>query len=528
MKFFNIIFLTLLFIGASFFSVQAQNSDIYIGDAKIKEFPTYTGELKSLNPEGIDTNQLSFFEGDSLIPFNIEKPRKAPLISKNKTVLFLVLNHQRYRDRTTWYKKVLTQSMNSGMMKEGDEFAVYSFDCNRPEYNNPKKDILFPTKRGFVKTKNAFLNQVNAIRFDKIRLTGDCKIKGDIFGAVYSAIKKLDAYSTENLKSIVVLADDFSLVTNIKERTIISLSRKSGIPIYGITYYQNIERKYGIEKVCEESFGRWALDKANRIGVMSNKLNAYMNNAIQRASGWVYDFSFDALHDKNGEKHTIRVKYKTQFPVAVFQYESPKMGLFDWIASHVLASVLIFIALVILSVLIFLFLRKRKRKQLEEEREQQEEMDLLKSQQEAAAMKTKKQEQELQQMRSKEAAKAQKESLEKAQKEKDKQDKILLQEMSSRGNLPWFTLEHDGASVTVEMNKPIFCFGRGDEEVNYTINLKTVSRRHFQVSYDGKDYIIEDLKSSNGTLLNGKPIKKSNINHGDVISIGDLHISFHI
>ena len=100
--------------------------------------------------------------------------------------------------------------------------------------------------------------------------------------------------------------------------------------------------------------------------------------------------------------------------------------------------------------------------------------------------------------------------------------------MSSRGNLPWFTLEHDDASVTVEMNKPTFCFGRGDEEVNYTINLKTVSRRHFQVSYNGKDYIIEDLKSSNGTLLNGKPIKKSNINHGDVISIGDLHISFHI
>ena len=96
---------------------------------------------------------------------------------------------------------------------------------------------------------------------------------------------------------------------------------------------KNIESKYGIEKVCEESFGRWALDKANRIGVMSNKLNAYMNNAIQRASGWVYDFSFDAPHDKNGEKHTIRVKYKTQFPVAVFQYEAPRMGLFDWICA---------------------------------------------------------------------------------------------------------------------------------------------------------------------------------------------------
>ena len=248
MRFLNIVFFTFLTC-LSFFSVQAQNSDIYIGDAKLKEFPTYTGELKALNPDGVDTNQLSFFEGDSLIQFHIEKPRKADLISKNKTVLFLVLNHQRYQNRTAWYKKVLQQSMNSGMMKEGDEFAVYSFDCNRPEYNNPKKDILFPIKQGFVNTKNAFLSQINGIRFDKDRLTGGCKNKGDIYGAIYSAIKKLDAYATENLKSIVVLADDFSLVTNIKERTIISLSRKSGIPIYGITYYQNIERKYGIEKV---------------------------------------------------------------------------------------------------------------------------------------------------------------------------------------------------------------------------------------------------------------------------------------
>ena len=80
----------------------------------------------------------------------------------------------------------------------------------------------------------------------------------------------MDAYATDNVKSIVVLADDFSLVTNIKERAIISLSRKSGIPIYGITYYQNIQRKYGIEKICDESYGQMALDRSNRVTYMTN------------------------------------------------------------------------------------------------------------------------------------------------------------------------------------------------------------------------------------------------------------------
>ena len=239
-------------------------------------------------------------------------------------------------------------------------------------------------------------------------------------------------------------------------------------------------------------------------------------------------FSPHLSFDKDGEKHTIRVKYKTQFPVAVFQYESPKMGLFDWIASHILATVLLFISLLVLSIFIFMFLRKRKRKHLEEEEAHTEEMNVLKSKQEAAAIKTKKQEQELKQLKSKEAAKVQKENLLKAQNEQKAEEKNQLQEMSSRGNLPWFTLEHDGASVSIEMNKPVFTFGRGDDDVNYTINLKTISRQHFRVCFDGKGYSIEDLKSSNGTKLNGETIKKSKINHGDVISIGDLQISFHI
>ena len=517
-----------LFVCASFARICAQNNDIYIGDANVNEFPNYTGKLNAFNPDGIDTNQLSFYEGDSLIHLNIQKPRKADLISENKTVLFLVLNHQNYPSRTTWYKNVLKMSVNKGMMKKGDEFAIYTFDCNRPEYQSPKKDILFPKKRGFVNSKSAFIKQINDIRFNKTRLTGDCQRKGDIYGAIYSAIKKLDAYATDNVKSIVVLADDFSLVTNIKERAIISLSRKSGIPIYGITYHQIIQRKYGIEKICDESFGQMALDRSNRVTYMSNKLNGFMNNAIQRASGWVYDFDFDSPFNKNGEKHTVRVKYKTQFPVAVFQYSSPKMGLFDWIASNVVLSIVLFLLMLLISVFTFLFLRKRKRKQIEEEDAQREEMEILKSQQQAAAMKTQKQEKELKEMRSKEAAKAQKENRAKAQKEKEAEEKQQLQLMSARGNLPWFTLEHDGASVSVEMNKPVFTFGRSEEEANYTINLKTVSRRHFSVSFDGNGYLIKDLNSSNGIKVNGIAVKESKIQHGDVISIGDLYITFHI
>ena len=113
------------------------------------------------------------------------------------------------------------------------------------------------------------------------------------------------------------------------------------------------------------------------------------------------------------------------------------------------------------------------------------------------------------------------------EKEKEEQDALKLQEMSSRGNLPWFTFDFDGSSGSIEMNSPEFSFGRG-KEVNYTINHKTVSRNHFIVTYDNGSYTIQDLGSSNGTLVNGNKVTQAKLNHGDVIGAGEILLTFHI
>lgn len=47
------------------------------------------------------------------------------------------------------------------------------------------------------------------------------------------------------------------------------------------------------------------------------------------------------------------------------------------------------------------------------------------------------------------------------------------------------------------------------------------SRSHMQIYYDGRNFILEDLKSCNGTYLNGIPIHRSaNLHHGDHIRAG--------
>ena len=50
------------------------------------------------------------------------------------------------------------------------------------------------------------------------------------------------------------------------------------------------------------------------------------------------------------------------------------------------------------------------------------------------------------------------------------------------------------------------------------------SRHHAEVRWDGRGYVVADLGSMNGTLLNGSPVTESRLNPGDVITIGRTSI----
>ena len=56
----------------------------------------------------------------------------------------------------------------------------------------------------------------------------------------------------------------------------------------------------------------------------------------------------------------------------------------------------------------------------------------------------------------------------------------------------------------------------------------TISRNHFVVSFDNGSYSIQDLGSSNGTLVNGVKVSQSKLNHGDVIGVGEILLTCHI
>lgn len=77
---------------------------------------------------------------------------------------------------------------------------------------------------------------------------------------------------------------------------------------------------------------------------------------------------------------------------------------------------------------------------------------------------------------------------------------------------------------TISHAKPI-TLGRS-EEADVTLDDSGCSRIHAAIRYWEDIFIIRDMNSSNGTLLNGEKIDVAKLSPGDVVKIGDTEFSF--
>jgi len=60
------------------------------------------------------------------------------------------------------------------------------------------------------------------------------------------------------------------------------------------------------------------------------------------------------------------------------------------------------------------------------------------------------------------------------------------------------------------------------------LNDLTVSGRHVLITTMGNNTYVDDLGSTNGTLLNGKRVKKALLKHGDVIQVGAHQLTYYL
>ena len=92
--------------------------------------------------------------------------------------------------------------------------------------------------------------------------------------------------------------------------------------------------------------------------------------------------------------------------------------------------------------------------------------------------------------------------------------------------MPKLILTLDGAVIReYSIDKDSISVGRKHGN-DIQLNDLTISGRHSMVSTVGENVFIDDLGSTNGTLLNGAKIAKSKLQHSDVIQIGNYQFTF--
>ncbi len=80
---------------------------------------------------------------------------------------------------------------------------------------------------------------------------------------------------------------------------------------------------------------------------------------------------------------------------------------------------------------------------------------------------------------------------------------------------------YEGLEVALNRNRLVI--GRG-RKADLVLAEATISRAHAAVGFDADGFFVEDLGSTNGTLVNGAPVGKQPLKNDDEIQMGKLRL----
>lgn len=95
---------------------------------------------------------------------------------------------------------------------------------------------------------------------------------------------------------------------------------------------------------------------------------------------------------------------------------------------------------------------------------------------------------------------------------------------ATRPYRPTVSYVHEGQTVTNELGW-VTVLGRS-ADADVTLPDPRASKRHVELRYAGDRYLVKDLGSANGTLLNGNYVDLEPLRHGDVLLVGRTEVTY--
>lgn len=88
-----------------------------------------------------------------------------------------------------------------------------------------------------------------------------------------------------------------------------------------------------------------------------------------------------------------------------------------------------------------------------------------------------------------------------------------------------YTEEYPALPPAFMLDRPRLVVGR-DETADLPLPVGAVSRIHAELSWERSSWVIRDLGSRNGTLVDGRPVSAVELEPGNEIRIGDAIFKF--
>jgi len=84
------------------------------------------------------------------------------------------------------------------------------------------------------------------------------------------------------------------------------------------------------------------------------------------------------------------------------------------------------------------------------------------------------------------------------------------------------------APRNITIQKSVVVLGRGDRIADVDVGDESASRRHAFIAYRDGEFLLKDMGSTNGTVVNGEVVGDIVLKDGDQIEIGTAVLRFEL
>ena len=531
MKKFSIILIGILFALPVF-------SQGVIKDFDTKKFPQVTFSLQYNNPGVIQSDAFTI-EEEGITAKDIQVSLLETQAIPEKTNVLVLWD---YRGKEEFVPTLLTDLFEN-LNVENLFINVALF--RRDENTDKAYELLLDS---FTSDREAVVDRVKAKQRELLSTKSKYRPKAsDIIWALPQAIEQLCRQPKEDAKAILLFTDGKNNTdTGNETMPIVAASKEKRVPIYivniagneaGITFSENLsKRTFGEFLLSEGSFK--AFDERSKLIAKMNEeqrkstsivfcfpenetISAWLQGIAGRWIGNSYRVSFKSHFDRVGQLKQVRVRISDDTFNA--SYNVPGFSLAVWIKENLILFLILLVVLLggVGTGLFFLIrhIRDIAADKKEEEEKQEAERERLKAEQETLRRKLDIAESE-QRRRLEEERKKEKEA---KRQEYLSSINSLMRARNIKARILVSTMT---GSFEYLLNSAEMTIGTSDDN-DIVIEDQTVSRHHAILYFNGENFGIKDLKSTNGIVMNGFKMDDMKLRNGDSVSLGNTVIKIY-